>query len=71
MVKDLDAERERVARMKSQWLAALARFDAASPAESAIAALELEAAARRYMLALANMRPFTEISTEEEAPCPR
>ena len=65
-----EKDRKNVENAYNKWRLALVSFDAAPPCEASIAALELEAAERRYMLALSRFKNSCDRSKEEDNPCP-
>lgn len=66
-----EENRKSIENAYNKWRLALMSFDSAPPCEASIAALELEAAERRYMLALYRFKNSYDFSKEEGGLCPR
>lgn len=70
MLNNDGTERAKLERAIRRWKLAIKSFNEAPPCEAAIASLELEAAERRYMLALALFKNNCDTTKKEERLCP-
>ena len=66
-----EKDRNNVKTAYNNWRLALFSFDASPPSEAYIASLELEAAERRYMLALSEFRNNCDTIEKEDGLCLR
>ncbi len=71
MRREHEKDRNNIKTAYNNWRIALTSFDTAPPSEAYIASLELEAAERRYMLALSEFGKNCDTSEKEDNLCLR